>query len=357
VKPGDNAAAVTTTASSLATPARRWSTLVLGWLPVVALMAVLMMAAHDEPLADALPAALRLVAVAALLGLAVRRFTRRRPWPHPMRAGFVAGHLLAALLYAVAWIVSYSAIESAWQRQLVIAVGPGLAAFVITGMVFYGLVATVAYANQAAQRSAQLQALQARAELAALRAQLHPHFLFNALHTVVQLIPVDPRGASRAAELLAGVLRSTLDVPDGRVTLDQEWSLVERYLEIERIRFGDRLQVRAGIEPAAMSATLPSFALQTLVENAVRHAASERVEPTTLRLQARLEGDVLAVEVDDDGPGCEPAAVVAGGTGLARLRQRLSWLHGTAARIAIDTAPGRGFHVRLRVPQDDEGEA
>src|SRR5262249_19744106 len=179
-----------------------WTQWAIGWLPVAALFAGRTVTAHGTGFGPALHYSLRLMATAALLGLVVHRVTARLPWPHPMRLAFVARHALGAALYALAWVAANSAIESLLVRHMVLMVGPGIAAFLVTGVWFYVMIAGVAYAQRAAARNAQLEALQARSELAALRAQLHPHFLFNALHTVVQLIPLDPERATRAAEQL-----------------------------------------------------------------------------------------------------------------------------------------------------------
>jgi LytS/YehU family sensor histidine kinase len=228
--------------------------------------------------------------------------------------------------------------------------GPGLAAYLVTGVWLYVMIAGVVYGQQAAARNAQLEALQAQSQLAALRAQLHPHFLFNALHTVVQLIPLDPVGAARAAEQLADLLRAGFESPHDLHSVRDEWALVQRYLAIEAIRFGDRLIVNADFESAAPEALMPSFALQTLVENAVRHGAAPRVGATTLRVHARLEGGQLCLKVSDDGVGAEPAALESGGTGLCRLRERLRWLYGVSATLSLHTAPGQGLKAELRLP-------
>ncbi len=327
-----------------------WIQLVVGWLPVWALFTLLIVMAHDVPVGDAAFVAVRLVVSAALLGLAVFRLTARWPWPHPFRLRFVALHLAAAVVFSVAWLAFNSAIESAFRGQIVIALGPGVAAMITTGIWFYVMIAGVAYSQHAAARSAQAQALEARSRLAALRAQLHPHFLFNALHTVVQLIPIDPRAAVGAAETLAELLRGTIDEPRDLVPLADEWALVRRYLEIEKLRLGERLVMREAIAADAMECTLPSFALQTLVENAVRHAASPRVEATTIAIDARCDGPDLVLVVSDDGPGMDPGTAPTG-TGLARLRERLEWLYGGAARLEVSATPGRGAIATLRVPQ------
>ena len=118
---------------------------------------------------------------------------------------------------------------------------------------------------QAEADVARAEAVATSTQLAALRAQLHPHFLFNALHTVVQLIPVEPAKAAEAAEMVAGLLRTSIGEERDEVPLDDEWRFVSRYLAIEQIRFGDRLRIRSEIPPDVLDEHVPSFALQTLV--------------------------------------------------------------------------------------------
>jgi LytS/YehU family sensor histidine kinase len=136
------------------------------------------------------------------------------------------------------------------------------------------------------------------------------------------------------------------------VPLASEWSFVERYLDIERIRFGDRLRLRVDIPPEARAALVPSFALQSLVENAVRHGAAPRVEPTELAVTASLSDGRLELRVEDSGAGASPAEVEGGGTGLRRLRERLDVLYGSAGRLQVVSEPGRGFAATLSIPQE-----
>jgi len=342
--------------TSRATPSagRAWVWLQLAgaWLPMWAFFSAVIVIVHGSSVHSAMVAALRMVLPGALLGVVVYRLAARTPWPHPFRFGFVALHVGASLAYAGIWYLLVSAIDSVLAGQLRPMVGPGFGLFMLTGLCLYAIVAGVAYANLAARRSAELQAQAARAQLDALRAQLHPHFLFNALHTVVQLIPTDPRGAVRAAEQLAAALRTAIEERRDQVTLREEWTFVERYLALEGIRFGTRLRVQAVIAPEAEQMLLPSFALQTLVENAVRHGAAPRVEPTTLSIAARRDGATLLLDVRDDGIGADPAAIEqASGSGLRRLRERLRWLYGDGAELRIAGAPGAGCHATLRVPQ------
>ena len=332
-----------------------WTQLLLGWLPVWALYSTLILTAHPGSTARlAIFVGMRAIFCAALLSLAVHWLAHRYPWPVPMRMRFIALHLLAAPVYAVAWMVLTAVLESALQTvhaggaRLVVRV-PWVS-FVIMGIWFYVMIAGVTYASQAAQRAASAEALAVSARLATLRQQLNPHFLFNALHTVVQLIPLDPRRASQAAEQLAALLRTSLEEDRDLVPLAEEWAFVERYLELERIRFGDRLVVSLSMAPAAATVLIPSFAMQTLVENAVRHGAGPRVEPTELHVEALVSEHTLTLVVQDSGVGANPAHMVSGGTGLARLRDRLRVLYTEHAQLRIITAPGSGFTATLTIP-------
>jgi len=326
--------------------------LAIAWFPMWAIFTVLMMSAHEMPFPRAALASMPLIASAAALAVPVYRFTRRWQWPHPFRSAFVFGHVAAAVLYALCWFSLVSLIESAVAGRFVLVLGPGFGPFVITGMWLYFVVAGVSYANQAARRAAQLEALAARTQLAALRAQVQPHFLFNALHTVVQLIPTDPRAASRAAEQLAEILRGTVDEERDVVSLGEEWALVDRYLAIEKVRLGERLVVDARIEGRAMEASLPSFALQSLVENAVRHGAGPRMAPTRVTISASVVASELQLTVSDDGAGASDGDVAGGkGTGLRRLRERMRTLYGGRAKLDVATTLAGGFTASLVVPQ------
>lgn len=335
-----------------------WLQLVIGWLPVWALYSTLLFFAHPgTPTHSALFAGFRAISGAALLGLVVHRLTQRYRWPIPMRLEFIAWQLLAASVFSASWIIMTSVIEMAFREghggdsgQFLARVP--LVPFLVLGIWMYVMVAGISYAMQAAQRAAHAESLVAHTQLAALRSQLNPHFLFNALHTVVQLIPGRPQEAAQAAERLADLLRTSLEEGRDLIPLADEQAFVARYVELEQIRFGDRLRVDVLMEGDAADALVPSFALQTLVENAVRHGAAPRVASTTVRVQARLTGDVLVVEVRDDGAGADLGSM-QGGTGLTRLRDRLGALFGERATLAVQSTPGSGFLATMTMPYRD----
>lgn len=331
-----------------------WLQLAMGWLPVWALYTALVAFQHGIRPVHAAGIALEAVLPAALLGLLVLRFTRRLPWPRPFRPSFLAMHVAAALVYALAWIVSLSLVQSVLLGAVAIVLGPGFLPLLVLGVWLYAMVAGVSYAAEANERAALAEAEAARAQLEALRAQLHPHFVFNALHTVVQLVPEDPARAAQAAEEVAHLLRATIEEDRDLVTLADEWAFVQRYVSLERLRFGDRLRVEADVGGDASGAVVPSFALQTLVENAIRHGAAPRAEPTTVSIRASTDGRVLTLVVQDDGAGAPQARLDQGtGSGLARLRARLQALYGEAAALSV-VAGERGVTATLSVPQTEE---
>lgn len=330
--------------------------LLLGWVPVWGLYTLLIASQHRsvDAASAAVIGALALVP-AALLGLLVHRLARRFPWPHPFRASFAVVHLVAAPGYALAWVLLASALNNVHGSGFVIGAGPGIVPFMALGVWLYVMVAGVSYSAEAAARAARAEAAAARTQLAALRAQLHPHFLFNALHTVVQLIPLHPERAAEAAELVAGLLRTTIEEDRDVVSLADEWAFVARYLEVERIRFGDRLQVHSDIGHDLLDARVPSFALQTLVENAVRHGAAPRVEPTEISVRATATAGTLTIRVHDTGAGAPAIAASGPGTGLARLRERLAVLYGDASRLHLESDPSGGFAATLVIPRASNG--
>jgi len=330
-----------------------WLQLLIGWLPVWALYTTLIVVMHRVSVLVAGFIALRAVAAAALLGLLVHRLTQQFPWPHPFRPSFVALHVGGAGLFAPAWVLLTSAMESALRGRFLIIAPAGVVPYLILGVWLYVMVAGVAYATRATERAARAETAAAQAQLSALRGQLNPHFLFNALHTVVHLIPREPARAAQAAEQIAALLRTTMEEDRDLVSLGEELAFVERYLALERLRFGDRLRARIEVSEDVRQALVPAYALQTLVENAVRHGASPRIEPTEIAVTARLNGGNLALVVHDTGAG-ETGGTGKTGTGLSRLRERLAVLYDGRARLDLESPTGGGFTASLVVPKDPE---
>jgi signal transduction histidine kinase len=335
-----------------------WPQLIIGWLPIWALYTTLIATSHpDNGIHRSAFGALASILVAALLGLLVQRLTERLLWPRPLTARFIAIHLVGAAAYASARMFLSQLVQSHLHPGAGLVGRYPVAGYLVLGVWLYVMVAGVAYAAQATERAAKAEAAAARAQLAALRSQLQPHFLFNALHTVVQLIPREPKRAAQAAEQLAGLLRTTVEEDRDLVTVAEELAFIERYLDLERIRFGDRLEVEVAVSDAAAAAVIPSFALVTLVENSVRHGAAPRIEPTLVRIDGRVEGATLVLVVEDGGVGARAEDLAAGkGTGLRRLRERLTGLYGGRATLSFGPRVGGGLVATLRVPASAPGD-
>jgi two-component system, LytTR family, sensor histidine kinase AlgZ len=192
-------------------------------------------------------------------------------------------------------------------------------------------------------------ALEAR--LQALEARLQPHFMFNTLNAISALIQEDPGEAERTVERLAALLRFSLDATGrGLVPLADEVKITSDYVEIERTRFGERLTCSIEVEPSLAGCEVPPLALQTLVENGVKHAIAPRAEGGRLRITAAAAGDTLVLGVWDDGPGFSADAVRAG-HGLDMLRSRLAARFGERARLDIARRDG-GTLVSVTMPRD-----
>jgi signal transduction histidine kinase len=203
-------------------------------------------------------------------------------------------------------------------------------------------------------RTAWAETAATRAELAAVQARLNPHFLSNALHSVSALVATDPEAAEESLDRLGDLFRYTLEQSERRVVrLEDEWQFVKDYLAIEQMRLGDRLAVEMTLDPAAAACAVPSFALQPLVENAIRHGIGPRRDGGTVRVSARRDDGRVELLVSDDGLGADPSVVDAsGGTGLRTLRQRLALDDTLDGRVEVETAPGAGFRVRVSVAAD-----
>jgi signal transduction histidine kinase len=268
-----------------------------------------------------------------------------------------ASHAVAMLLYSVVYATSWVWVDVVAGRTNealgMLRSSPTLGWNLMMGSWLYVLVTGVSYAVRAQRRAraeaaaaAEATLLAEQAQLSALRAQVNPHFLFNALHSVGALLASDAARAEEAIERLGDLLRYSLG-SDHEVLLSEEWKFTEDYLAFERLRLGDRLDVDANFDAAALGAVVPPLIFQPLVENAVRHGIGERPAGGRIAISARARDGWLRLRVADDGPG--RVAAPAGGLGLASVRRRLAAVYGTRARLDIEEA-GAGFAVTMTLP-------
>jgi len=191
--------------------------------------------------------------------------------------------------------------------------------------------------------------LAAEARFASLESRVRPHFLFNALNSAIALIPEDPRRAENVLERLAGLLRCSLETGSATVTLGDELRVVIDYLEIERVRFADRLRYELDVPEELRGLVIPAFAVQTVVENSVKYAVSAQKAGAMICVRARRDGDRLRLSVTDDGPGFAGPIWLAG-HGLELLRMRLDALYGGAARLIAPAEVEVGAGVTIELP-------
>ena len=193
--------------------------------------------------------------------------------------------------------------------------------------------------------------LAAEAQLASIESRVQPHFLFNTLNSIAALVHDDPAGAERMTGQLAALLRSSLDgTATPLVPLDEELRVVRAYLDIEHVRFGERLRYTVDVGDGAASALVPRMGLQTLVENSVKYAVSPRREGAAIHLEAIAVNGRLRVAVADDGPGFDPAKRPQG-HGLDLLAGRLAMLFGDDATMDVESRPGH-TRVTLDLPRE-----
>lgn len=295
--------------------------------------------------------------VQALFGLPVWllvvRGLDRAAWPWRLAAHVVICPIYVALL---------------WQTSVWLAgvlgdppIDPELVKWNLLGVFFtYALEFSLFHVARSAQKlrwrdahEAELTRLLREQELAVLRAQLHPHFLFNSLNTISATITEDAEEARRLIARLGDVLRYAVDtVDEDFVPLQREWQLTRSYLDVEQARLGDRLVLVTELAPDTLEAPVPPMVLQPLVENAIRHAIAPAPEGGSLRIESRRDGAHLRLEVANTGivPASPPDADQRSGTGLRNIRARLRGLYGESAQLHLDTPADGRFVVTVVLP-------
>src|SRR5687768_7967763 len=299
----------------------------------------------------------------AVLTPGVFLLARRFPLARPRLARHAAVHLAFSVLFCFFWAALGTVLRILldpggldggatlhFVSWLFITLPFGVAVY----LAVVGIEHAVRYFAEARERETQVARLSEQltgARLAALQAQLNPHFLFNSLNTIAVLVrDGNAAAATRVIDQLSEVLRRTLsDTRTNEVSLGDELELVTQYLAVEQARFSDRLHPALHADPSLLSAAVPRFAIQHLVENAVRHGIARRSDAGRIVVSARRDGDVLEVSVTDDGPGM-PQAAWPPGHGLANTRERLHTLYGARASLTVSPAPTGGTIALLGIP-------
>ena len=341
---------------------RGWAAYAAAWVAAAGLWSLASAnSARVSPLV-ALPYGLMTMAVAGVMGVLVWHLTGRVAW-RSQRTTFYSSHAIALTLYVLVYCTTLVLPDLA-RGDLTAAVrgfrtSPVILWTVLMGTWLYLIIAGLSYAirsdrerDREAVAATEARLLAQSAQLTALRAQLNPHFLFNALHTVSALIPHDPAGADRAIERLGELLRYAMSDED-LVPLSSEWQFILDYLAFEQLRLGERLQVVDHLDPAAGARLVPPLLLQPVVENAVRHGIAARPDGGRIHVEARIDGAATIVRVADNGPG-ERDGNGRQGLGLTSVRRRLAAVFGPDADLRVAaTGPNGGYEVFMTIPEHD----
>jgi signal transduction histidine kinase len=334
------------------------------WLAPASLLASVLAGGRLEEAVPASALAYPLAFVYAFICLSAWHVCQRAPLRSTRVLSVVANAAGAAIVSSGLWTLLARGFSAAIEGT---ALGSGAGALVArqtpllfgAGVLVYLLAAAVAYAMTAAgearaaeRRALELQVLAREAELKALRAQVDPHFLFNSLNSISGLIGSDPAGARRMSVLLGDFLRTSMRLgAQDRVTLAEEVALALRFLDIERVRFGDRLSVESTVDESVAACAVPPLLLQPLVENAVRHGIGGLVEGGTIRLDARRAGALLRIVIENPrDPDSRPRPGT--GVGLDNVRKRLLTHYGAEGTLRVASLAG-SFRVELTLPCPD----
>jgi LytS/YehU family sensor histidine kinase len=304
------------------------------------------------------------------MSFALRHPFDRIRWPRQL-----ALHLTGALAYSVVHTTIMMTVRSVlvigqplppdfpgWRNYTLLAYLTQLDWLLMTYLFLIGLAWALAYRHQSEERALNTSQLETRlveAQLQALQRQLHPHFLFNTLNTVSGLIRTDPDGADKMIDRLGDLLRMTLHKSGiQEVSLKEELDVLDKYVEIERTRFGSRLAIDMRVQPDTLDAQVPSLLLQPLVENAIRHGIAPNARPGWIAVHAERDHDDLLLQVLDNGDGLPPDRLMAlnRGVGLDNTRARLGHLYRDRFEFTFSNLE-QGLCVTIRIPFEVQAPA
>lgn len=318
--------------------------------------------AHEKP-----ESYFAVIAATAVVGFAITipmRYLLRWLWTRPpiTLAGIM---LISCYAIALAWrwlqnYLYYDWVKNSWQPEHMMDYVSGVMGSFYILLCWSGLYFGIKYYQQLQEQTEQtLKATAAahQAQLKMLRYQLNPHFLFNTLNAISTLILDGANDtANRAVSRLSDFLRYTLDNdPMSRVSLGSELGAIDLYLEIEKVRFGDRLVIEKAIESPADKGLVPSLILQPLIENAIKYAISPSEEGGTLRISARVQRGVLVIQISDTGPGLGKGSNgnKSSGVGLKNTRERLQQLYGDEQAFTLAPNEPSGLTITINLPFED----
>ena len=347
---------------------RFWLGYALAWTPYAISYVAVFISQSNLGITTQLVSMARNIIPAALLGIGVLLFCNRVTWASHKKLWFFPVHLVLSLVYSTVWafvlffLLTLGTYWASGQWNWFLFFGNALQWQIFTGIMIYATIASVAYVIQAVQnlreeerRAARAETLYAQNALAALQAQLNPHFLFNTLHSLMALVRYNPEHAETALEKLAEMLRYSLrekrESRNHMVRLADELEFIDNYLDLEKLRLGDRLEVIKEIDETALNALLPAFTIQPLVENSIKHGVAPRSGAATVRIFAETDNGDLRIRVQDNGKGARQSELsVSEGMGLNLIREQLQIQYGESQSFEISTEPGEGFLTKISFP-------
>ena len=348
---------------------RRLGFYFLSWVPVIALLVVILVTRQDLTVGEGFTIGSLLGLIYSLIGFPVWYVCKANPLRGTAAARSLATHLIAAVLYAFVLLVSARLVAAMTEtaipewidlserlgRQAVLIFFAGVLIYLLNAG-FYYILLEFDRSREAERQQTRLEVLAGQAELRALKMQVNPHFLFNSLNSISALTTGEPKKAREMCIRLADFLRKSLGMGDkGSIALKDEIALLEDYLAVEKIRLGERLQVDMTVGRAARLCRVPPLLLQPLVENAVLHGVATLTEGGTLRLTAdRTEDRRLRIEVENPFDPEAPRRP-GSGVGMNNVRRRLHAHFGGDGRMEVESKGGM-YRVVVSMPAEIEEE-
>jgi two-component system sensor histidine kinase AlgZ len=340
----------------------------LGWVPLAAILVLLMASGGALSWLESAVIVIPLCLVYAFVCLSAWYTAKSAPIQRESALRLIGVHSLAAALVSFFWMgwgwvlvvalsrtSAFQGLDRRFAPQAPILFGAGYLLYLLSVASQYVILSLEA-SREAEARLMEMHVLARQAELKALKAQINPHFLFNSLNSISALTSIDPARARDMCVLLGDFLRLTLGLGEKTlVHFSEELDLLQKYLAIEKVRFGDRLRMQENIQEESKACLLPPLLLQPLVENAVKHGIASLPEGGDVRLSAERQNGRLAIVVENSwDPEAPPRR--SGGLGLRNVQQRLEARYGKDASLRVNTE-GELFQVTLSLPAESEEKA
>jgi len=339
----------------------------LAWIPLAGILVYVLAAGGRLGWLESTALVVPLCLIYAFIGLSTWYMVKSSPPGAPQMPKIVLTHLLAASLISFVWVQigrvlayllsgmpRFEGLSQRFAQQLPILFGASFLLYLLSVAYHYVLLSLEA-TREAESRVMRSNILARDAELKALKAQVNPHFLFNSLNSISALTSKDPAKAREMCILLADFLRMTLGLGEkSTIPLSEELALLERFLAIEKVRFGGRLQLEEEIQDECRNLMVPALLLQPLVENAVAHGIANLPEGGSIRLSASCQEGTLRIAIENSyDPDSTPSR--RNGMGIPNVRRRLEARYGSEASVHVSTVAER-FRVNLTLPAQDKEE-